>query len=134
LNSGNIAFLDLAGMHVELEKELVAVFQKALRTASFVGGPMVEEFERSFATFCETRFAVGVNSGTDALRFILIAAGVGEGCSVVTVPNTFIATTETITQVGAVPEFVDVDERTTWMSKSCESFSSISARWMIAAN
>jgi dTDP-4-amino-4,6-dideoxygalactose transaminase len=112
VNNGNIAFLDLVGMHVELEEELVPVFQKALRTASFVGGPMVEEFEKSFAEFCETRFAVGVNSGTDALRFILIASGVGEGCSVVTVPNTFIATTEAISQVGAVPEFVDVDERT----------------------
>jgi dTDP-4-amino-4,6-dideoxygalactose transaminase len=112
VNNGNIAFLDLVGMHVELEQELVSVFQKALRSGAFVGGPMVEEFERAFADFCETRFAVGVNSGTDALRFILIAAGVGEGCSVVTVPNTFIATTETISQVGAIPEFVDVDERT----------------------
>ncbi len=111
-NGNNIAFLDLIGPHQELEKELVAVFQKALRTGAFVGGSMVEEFERSFADFCETRFAVGLNSGTDALRFALMAAGVGEGCSVVTVANTFIATTEAISQVGALPEFVDVDERT----------------------
>jgi len=111
-NGDNIAFLDLIGPHQELEKELVAVFQKALRTGAFVGGSMVEEFERSFADFCETRFAVGLNSGTDALRFALMAAGVGEGCSVVTVANTFIATTEAISQVGALPEFVDVDERT----------------------
>ena len=113
MNTGNnIAFLDLIGPHQELEKELVAVFQKALRTGAFVGGSMVEEFERSFADFCETRFAVGLNSGTDALRFALMAAGVGEGCSVVTVANTFIATTEAISQAGALPEFVDVDERT----------------------
>ena len=111
-NGNNIAFLDLIGPHQELEKELVTVFQKALRTGAFVGGSMVEEFERSFADFCETRFAVGLNSGTDALRFALMAAGVGEGCSVVTVANTFIATTEAISQVGALPEFVDVDERT----------------------
>jgi len=111
-NGNNIAFLDLIGPHQELEKELVAVFQKALRTGAFVGGSMVEEFERSFADFCETRFAVGLNSGTDALRFALMAAGVGEGCSVVTVANTFIATTEAISQAGALPEFVDVDERT----------------------
>jgi len=111
-NGNNIAFLDLIGPHQELEKELVAVFQKALRTGGFVGGSMVEEFERSFADFSETRFAVGLNSGTDALRFALMAAGVGEGCSVVTVANTFIATTEAISQAGALPEFVDVDEGT----------------------
>lgn len=111
-NNGKIAFLDLVSLHEELEKELVPVFQKALRTAMFIGGPMVEEFERSFTAFCETRFAVGVNSGTDALRFALMAVGVREGCSVVTVPNTFIATTEAISQTGALPEFVDIDERT----------------------
>jgi dTDP-4-amino-4,6-dideoxygalactose transaminase len=111
-NNGKIAFLDLVSLHEELEKELVPVFQKVLRTAGFIGGPMVEEFERSFAAFCETRFAVGLNSGTDALRFALMAAGVCEGDSVVTVPNTFIATTEAISQAGARPEFVDIDERT----------------------
>jgi dTDP-4-amino-4,6-dideoxygalactose transaminase len=111
-NNGKIAFLDLVSVHEELEKELIPVFQKALRTAGFIGGPMVEEFEESFAAFCETRFAVGVNSGTDALRFALMAAGVREGDSVVTVPNTFIATTEAISQAGARPEFVDIDERT----------------------
>jgi dTDP-4-amino-4,6-dideoxygalactose transaminase len=111
-NNGKIAFLDLVSLHEELEKELLGVFQKALRTAGFIGGPMVEEFERSFAAFCETRFAVGVNSGTDALRFALMAAGVREEDSVVTVPNTFIATTEAISQAGACPEFVDIDERT----------------------
>jgi len=96
-------FWILVGVHEELEKELVAVFQKALKTAGFIGGPMVEEFERSFAEFCGTRFAIGVNSGTDALRFALIAAGVREGDAVVTVANTFIATTEAISQAGARP-------------------------------
>lgn len=110
--NGKIAFLDLVSPHEELEKELVAVFQKALKTAGFIGGPMLEEFERSFAAFCEARFAIGVNSGTDALRFALMAAGVRKGDSVITVPNTFIATTEAISQAGAGPEFVDVDERT----------------------
>jgi len=110
--AGNVAFLDLVGLHEGLEKELVAVFRKTLRTAGFIGGPMLEEFERSFACFCEARFAIGVNSGTDALRFALMAAGVRKGDSVITVPNTFIATTEAISQAGARPEFVDVDERT----------------------
>jgi dTDP-4-amino-4,6-dideoxygalactose transaminase len=80
--------------------------------AGFIGGPMVEDFERGFAKFCDAQHCVGVGSGTDALRFALIAAGVKQGDVVVTVPNTFIATTEAITQAGATPEFVDVDERT----------------------
>src|SRR5882762_342901 len=111
-NNGKIAFLDLVGVHEELEKELVAVFQKALKTAGFIGGPMVEEFEREFAEFCQAGHCLGVGNGTDALRFALIAAGVREGDAVVTVANTFIATTEAISQAGARPEFVDIDERT----------------------
>ncbi len=108
----NIPFLDLVTPHLELEQELTAVFQKALRTAGFIGGPMVEEFEKAFAEFCDAKFAVGVSSGTDALRFALMACGVQPGDVVVTVPNTFIATTEAISQAGALPEFVDIDERT----------------------
>jgi dTDP-4-amino-4,6-dideoxygalactose transaminase len=111
-SNGRIPFLDLVTPHLELEEELVSVFRRALRTAGFVGGPMVEEFEREFAQFCGTGYCVGVGNGTDALRFALIAAGVNPGDTVVTVPNTFIATTEAISQAGARPDFVDVDERT----------------------
>jgi dTDP-4-amino-4,6-dideoxygalactose transaminase len=108
----NIPFLDLVTPHIELQEELTAVFQKALGTAGFIGGPMVEEFEKSFAEFCSAKYAAGVGSGTDALRFALTACGVKAGDVVVTVPNTFIATTEAISQAGAHPEFVDVDART----------------------
>jgi dTDP-4-amino-4,6-dideoxygalactose transaminase len=107
-----VPFLDLVPSHRELEAELTSVFEKSLRTAGFVGGPMVEEFEGQFASFCQTKHCVGVSSGTDALRFALIAAGVQSGDIVVTVPHTFIATTEAITQAGARPDFVDIDERT----------------------
>src|SRR5207237_3786292 len=110
--NGNIPFLDLVTPHLELEGELVSVFRSALKTAGFVGGPMVEDFEREFAQFCRVHYCVGVGSGTDALRFRLIAAGVQPGDTVVTVPTTFIATTEAISQAGARPEFVDIDERT----------------------
>jgi dTDP-4-amino-4,6-dideoxygalactose transaminase len=110
--NGKIPFVDLVTLHTELEAELVPVFQKALKTAGFIGGPMVEGFEKDFAKYCETQYCVGVNSGTDALRFALIAAGVQAGDIVITVPNTFIATTEAISQAGARPDFVDVDERT----------------------
>ena len=107
-----IPFLDLVTPHRELKEELVAVFECALDTAGFIGGPMVEDFEKSFARFCDAQHCFGVSSGTDALRFALIAGGVKQGDVVVTVPNTFIATAEAITQAGARPDFVDVDERT----------------------
>lgn len=110
--STTIPFLDLITPHRELEAELVTVLRNAITTASFIGGPMVEAFENDFAAFCVSRYCVGVNSGTDALRFALLASGVQPGEVVITVPNTFIATTEAISQAGAVPEFVDIDERT----------------------
>lgn len=110
--ANKVPFLDLVTPHRELEDELVAVFRTALSTAGFIGGSMVEGFERSFAEHSGTRHCVGVASGTDALRFALMAAGVRPGDVIITVPNTFIATGEAISQAGALPEFVDVDERT----------------------
>ena len=113
MNSNNkVPFLDLVTPHVELEEELISVVRTALHTAAFVGGPMVESFEHDFAQFCDARCCVGVGSGTDAVRFALMAAGVQPGDTVITVPNTFIATTEAIAQCGARPDFVDIDERT----------------------
>src|SRR5713101_2555213 len=111
-----IPFLDLVAAHKELEQELVSVFQNVLHSAGFVGGTTVEKFEREFAAFCEARHCVGVANGTDALRFALIAAGVKSGDAVLTVPNTFIATAEAISQAGARPYFADVDARTYKMS------------------
>ena len=111
-NNSNIPFLDLAGLHQELEQELVPVFQYALRTATFIGGPMVEKFESDFARFCDAVHCLGVSSGTDAVRFALMAAGVQPGDIVLTVPFTFIATTEAISQAGARADFVDVDPLT----------------------
>jgi dTDP-4-amino-4,6-dideoxygalactose transaminase/acetyltransferase-like isoleucine patch superfamily enzyme len=111
-----VPFLDLVTPHVELENELVGVFRQGLRTAGFVGGAGVEDFEKAFANFCGASYCAAVSSGTDALRFALMASGVQPGDVVVTVPNTFIATTEAISQAGAIPEFVDVDELTLNMS------------------
>jgi dTDP-4-amino-4,6-dideoxygalactose transaminase len=115
LPSNQIPFLDLVTPHAVLQDELMAVFRGALDSAGFVGGPMVEQFEREFAEFCDVSATVGVASGTDALRFALIAAGVQPGDTVLTVPNTFIATTEAISQAGARPHFIDVDDRTCTM-------------------
>lgn len=111
-----VPFLDLVTPHCDLEEELVAAFRKCLRSASFVGGSPVEEFERAFAEFCDVPHAVALNSGTDALRFALMACGIQSGDVVLTVPHTFIATTEAISQAGAVPEFVEIDEATYNMS------------------
>jgi dTDP-4-amino-4,6-dideoxygalactose transaminase len=111
-NPTKIPFLDLVTPHQELREELLAVVEKAFSNAGFIGGPMVEDFEKEFAAFCGTKYCVGVNSGTDALRFAFMAAGVEPGDIIVTVPHTFIATTEAISQAGARIAFVDIDEQT----------------------
>ena len=74
--NSKVPFVDLVTPHRELEAELVSVFREALHTAGFIGGPMLDGFESDFAKFCDAKFCVGVSSGTDALRFALIAAGV----------------------------------------------------------
>ena len=111
-NPTKVPFLDLVTPHQELEAELLAVVKKAFSNAGFIGGPMVEEFEKEFAAFCDAKYCVGVNSGTDALRFAFMAAGVKQGDIIVTVPHTFIATTEAISQAGARTAFVDINEQT----------------------
>src|SRR5580700_3214315 len=112
MTTQGIPFLDLVTPHRELREELLQVVNTAFDTAGFIGGPMVQGFEADFAKFCEAAHCVGAGSGTDALRFALIAAGVGPGDIAITVPNTFIATTEAISQAGARPVFVDIDEGT----------------------
>ena len=102
-----VPFLDLKIQYKEIEQEVLPMVTDAMENASFIGGPQVSGFEKEFANFCDSKFCVGVGSGTDALRFALMAVGVGSGDEVLTVPNTFIATTEAISQVGATPVFVD---------------------------
>src|SRR5277367_1148260 len=111
-----IPFLDLITPHVELEQELTGVFRRALHTAGFIGGPMVQDFEKAFAAFCGANHSIAISSGTDALRFAIMACGIQPGDVVLTVPHTFIATTEAISQAGAVPEFIDIDKHTYNMS------------------
>ena len=108
--------MELITPHIELEQELMDAVKGVLRSGVFVGGRVLEQFESEFAEFCGAKYCVGVSSGTDALRFALIAAGIGRGDVVVTVPNTFVATIEAILQVGATPAFVDIDPQTFNMS------------------
>ncbi|HEY6938767.1 MAG TPA: aminotransferase class I/II-fold pyridoxal phosphate-dependent enzyme, partial [Terriglobales bacterium] len=101
--SSPIPFLDLVTPHRELQDEILAVVRQALNTAAFTNGPMLLQFETAFAEFCGTQHCIGVSSGTDALRFALLAAGIGPGDAVLTAPNSFVATAEAISQAGAVP-------------------------------
>lgn len=104
-----IPFLDLKTLHRELADEILAAWRDILHEAAFIGGREVEGLEEEFAAFVGVPHCVGVGSGTDALRLIFQGLGLGAGDEVVTVPHTFIATTEAISQVGARPVFVDVD-------------------------
>ncbi len=111
-----IPFLDLISQHRELEEELVAASRDAIKSAWFIGGPAVEGFEKEFAAYCGAKYCIAVANGTDAVRFALMGAGIRDGDAVITVPHTFIATVEAISQAGAATEFVDIDERTYNMS------------------
>jgi dTDP-4-amino-4,6-dideoxygalactose transaminase len=111
-----LPFLDLVTPHAELEAELMEVVRTALQSAAFIGGRSLQNFEEHFAAYAGSAECVGVSSGTDALRFALIAGGVKPGDTVLTVANTFIATAEAISQAGAVPEFIEVDEQSYNMS------------------
>ena len=111
-HNGKIPFVDLVTLHRDLEPELLEVCKRAIDSAGFIGGAEVDGFEREFAQYCNAKHCVGVSSGTDALRFALMASGIQAGDIVLTVPNTFIATTEAISQAGARPDFIDIDART----------------------
>ena len=107
-----VPFLDLRLHHEPLQAELQTAIQEVIESGAFAGGPFVARFEEDFADFCQTRFAVGVGSGTEALWLTLLAYGIGTGDEVITVPSTFMATVEAISFCGAQPVFVDIDERT----------------------
>jgi dTDP-4-amino-4,6-dideoxygalactose transaminase len=107
-----IPLVDLRKQFQPLKKEIMAEIEGALEGMELFLGENVFHLEREFADYCGTRFAVGVGSGTDALYLSLRAVGVGRGDEVITVANTFIATTEAIVQTGARPVFVDIDAET----------------------
>jgi dTDP-4-amino-4,6-dideoxygalactose transaminase len=105
----NVPFVDLRKQHEPIDAELIEVFQRVLRQSSFILGPEVQKFEDSFARYLGSSDCMAVNSGTAALQLVLQALEIGPGDEVITVPNTFIATAEAISAVGARPVFVDVD-------------------------
>jgi dTDP-4-amino-4,6-dideoxygalactose transaminase len=107
-----IKFVDLAAQNAEIHDDVERSFARIHAQTAYIGGPAVRQFEEEFAAFLGVRHTVGVNSGTDALRLVLLALGVGPGDEVITTPMTFIATVEAIVQVGARPVFVDIDPQT----------------------
>jgi dTDP-4-amino-4,6-dideoxygalactose transaminase len=108
----NVPFVDLRALHEEVRGDIEAAFKEVVDRSSFIGGELVSNFEKDFASFCGAEYAVTCASGTDALKLGLMAAGVGPGDEVITVPNTFIATTEAIDLVGASFSLVDIDRET----------------------
>jgi len=107
-----IPLLDLAAEYRELKPEIDAAIARVFESSQFVLGTETEAFEEEFAVYCGVEHAIGVNSGTSALHLALLAAGIGPGDEVITVPFTFFATVATIGYVGATPVYVDIDPRT----------------------
>jgi dTDP-4-amino-4,6-dideoxygalactose transaminase len=104
-----VPFLDLAAQQSEISREVLPVWERLLATAGFIGGEQVDSFEREYADYIGVRHCVGVGNGTDAIELALRAADVRPGDQVIIPVNTFIATAEAVSRIGASPVFVDVD-------------------------
>jgi dTDP-4-amino-4,6-dideoxygalactose transaminase len=106
-----IPLVDLRAQYHTIKTEICEAIDRVLETSQFVLGSEVAAFEGEFADFCGARHGIGVNSGTSALHLALLAAGIGPGDEVITVPFTFVATVAAIVYTGARPVFVDIDPR-----------------------
>lgn len=107
-----IPLIDLQKQFKKIKKEIKTVFNDILKDQQFILGPYVKKFEKSFAEYCNVKYCVGLNSGTTALYLALKVYNIGPGDEVILPPNTFIATAEAISICGAIPVFVDIDEKT----------------------
>jgi len=107
-----VPLLDLKQQYSKIKDEIMSEVETVFDSQVFILGPKVEELEKRIAEYCGAKYAVGVSSGTDALLIALMAEGVGQGDLVVTTPYSFFATVGVIARLGAIPFFVDIDERT----------------------
>jgi dTDP-4-amino-4,6-dideoxygalactose transaminase len=103
-----VPFLDLTPTHAPLSDVLVDDFESLIASSAFTNGPQVREFEQAFAAYCRVTHCVGVASGLDALRLALVVRDIGEGDEVIVPAQTFVATLEAVSQVGAIPVPVDI--------------------------
>jgi len=108
----SIPFVDLKAQYAAIRDQVEPAMAEVLESAHFVGGPVVERFEREFAEFCGAAFAVSVANGTDAISMALRAAEIGPGDEVLVPANSFFASAEAVSNIGATPVFVDVEART----------------------
>ena len=104
----NIPYVNLNLQWQKERKDLIKIIDQVLKNQSWVGGDSIKVFERNIAKTCNTKYAVALNSGTDALTIGLYILGVRRGDEVITTPNSFIASTSVIVHLGAKPVFVDV--------------------------
>ena len=105
----NVPFVDLKAQYRSLKPEIDAAIQSVIDNTAFIGGSHVEAFEKAYASKLGLKHCVSCANGTDAIYIALKALGVGPGDEVITVANSWISTSETITQAGARPVFVDID-------------------------
>src|SRR5215467_11000709 len=109
LASAEIPLVDLKAQYGTLREEILAAIAEVLEGMHLYHGPRQESFEKAYAAYCEAAACLTVSNGTDAIELALRALGVGAGDEVITPPNSFIATAEAISAVGATPVFADVD-------------------------
>lgn len=107
-----IPLVDLKRQFQTIRDEIKEKIVEVLESGRFILGENVEKFEEEFAKYCGAKYAVGVASGTDALRFSLEAIGQIKDCEVISVPNTFVSTIDAIYHLRAMPVFVDIDSKT----------------------
>lgn len=105
-------FFDLTLQYKSTQKEIGRAIKRVLSDGNFIGGKEIESFEREFAKFCNVKYAIGVNSGTDALILSLKALKIGKDDEVITSPFTFVATASAIASAGAKPVFADIERDT----------------------
>jgi dTDP-4-amino-4,6-dideoxygalactose transaminase len=110
--SHQVPFTDLTAMTWEVRAAVDQGWARLLESGRFIGGEAVEEFERAWAAYCGVPHVVGVGNGTDALRLVLTALGIGAGDEVIVPANTFVATAEAVVLAGATPRFADVSPAT----------------------
>lgn len=112
----NIPLVGLKAQYQQIKQDVDAAIAGLIERTEFVGGSEVRLFEEEFAAYCEVAGCVGVGNGTDAIHLALRALGIGAGDEVITVANTFIATSEGISSAGATPVFIDAKEDTMLMN------------------